>query len=113
MGIGNIELLKGTLGLLLLKALSRGPRHGHDILGWIREASNETFLVDEGAIYPALHRLQAEGLLESDWGTTSNNRRARYYQLTKRGQERLRAELDRWDRYVVVFNRLLHAPDPA
>lgn len=113
MGIGNIELLKGTLGLLLLKAMSRGPRHGHDILGWIRSASEDTFLVDEGAIYPALHRLQAEGLLESDWGTTHNNRRARYYRLTERGRERLGAEVERWDRYVAVFNRLLHAPEPA
>jgi transcriptional regulator len=109
MGIGNLELLKGTLGLLLLKALSRGPRHGHEVLSWIRATSDETFLVDEGAIYPALHRLQAEGLLESEWGTTDNNRRARYYRLTERGRERLRIELDRWDRYVVIFNRLLHA----
>ena len=113
MGIENIELLKGTLGLLLLKAVSQGPRHGHDILSWIREVSRDTFLVDEGAIYPALHRLQAEGLLESDWGTTENNRRARYYRVTRKGRDRLRTELERWDRYVSAFNRLLHAPEPA
>jgi PadR family transcriptional regulator len=109
MEIVNLELLKGTLGVLLLKALSRGPRHGHDILSWIRATSGETFLVDEGAIYPALHRLQAGGLLESDWGTTDNNRRARYYRLTERGRERLGHEIERWDRYVVTFNRILHA----
>jgi PadR family transcriptional regulator len=109
MQTANLELLKGTLGLLLLKALSRGPRHGHEILSWIRATSDETFLVDEGAIYPALHRLQAAGLLDSDWSTTDNNRKARYYSVTDLGRERLSHEIERWDRYVFTFNRILHA----
>ena len=105
----NLDLFKGTLSLLLLKAVAPRPRLGHEIMKWIRRSSDETFLVEEGAIYPALHRLEARGLLEAEWGVTTNNRRAKYYQLTSRGRARLDQEEAQWRRYVETFNRLLAA----
>ena len=105
----NLDLLKGTLSLLLLKSLAHHQRHGYEILKWIRRSSDETFLIEEGAIYPALHRLEARGLLEAEWGVTDSNRRAKYYSLTAKGKARLRQEEDAWQRYVVAFNRILAA----
>lgn len=105
----NINLLKGTLGLLLLKSLSGGQRHGHDILKWIRRASDGKFHIEEGAIYPALHRLEAQGLIDAEWGVTENNRQAKYYRLTPKGRARLRSEVAQWEEYVAIFNSLLQA----
>ena len=105
----NLDLFKGTLSLLLLKAVAYHPRHGHEIMKWIRRSSEETFLIEDGAIYPALYRLEARGLLDAEWGVTDNNRRAKYYKLTSKGRARLEQEEAKWRRYVEIFNRLLAA----
>ena len=85
-------LLRGTVDALLLKTLKWGPRHGYGIARWIRETSQETLVVEDRALYLALHRLEDRGLIESAWGLSDNNRRARYYQLTAQGRAELRAE---------------------
>jgi PadR family transcriptional regulator PadR len=105
----NLTLLKGTLGLLLLKALNGNPRHGYEIMKWITEMSGGTFQIEEGAIYPALHRLEAQGLIQSDWRQTENNRQAKYYRLTTRGRARLREETAQWKQYTTAFNAVLDA----
>ena len=109
MGRDNLDLIKGTLGLLLLKALGQGQRHGHEIMRWIREVTDETFLVEEGAIYPALHRLENRGLISAKWGVTENNRKAKYYALTAEGRRQLENEMERWDRYVATVGKVLHS----
>lgn len=105
----NLDLLKGTFGLLLLKAVSADARHGHDIMKWLRSVTDGTFLVEEGALYPALHRLEKRQLLQAEWRTTENNRRAKYYRLTGRGLEELQAEEERWNRYVTTVGKVLEA----
>ena len=108
MSADNLDLMKGTLGLLLLKALSAEPRHGHQIMRWIRQVTGGTFQVEEGAIYPALHRLEAKRLISADWGVTENNRKAKYYDLTAKGRKQLDAESQRWERYVETVGKVLH-----
>ena len=97
---GPLDLLQGTLDLLVLRTLGGGPMHGYTVTRLIKERSNSVFLVDEGALYPALHRLERKGWLESEWGLSENNRRAKFYQLTVRGRAALRAELAEWTRYT-------------
>jgi transcriptional regulator len=92
------ELIQGTLEMLVLKALQRGPLHGYGVAEWIQETSQQMLKVEEGALYPALHRLELRGLLKSKWGTSDNNRRAKFYALTLEGQKRLDAESQRWAR---------------
>jgi PadR family transcriptional regulator PadR len=84
--------------MLVLKALARGPRHGYAIAEWIHEASGDVLRVEEGALYPALHRLELRGLLSAEWGTSDNNRRAKYYGLTAAGRKQLAAEAAQWRR---------------
>ena len=96
----SLDLLQGTLDLLILKALSGGTLHGYSVARIIRERSGNIFLVEEGALYPALHRLEKQRLIESEWGVSENNRKARYYELTPRGRAQLRTELATWNRYV-------------
>jgi transcriptional regulator len=84
----------------VLRTLSWGPLHGYAVARLIRDRSDSTFLVEEGALYPALHRLERKRLVESTWGVSENNRRAKYYQLTARGRAQLKAELATWQRYV-------------
>lgn len=103
----NLDLMKGTLGLLLLTALSSGPRHGHQMMHWIRGVTDEAFRIEEGAIYPALHRLEAKGLVASEWGVSENNRQAKYYRLTAKGRRKLAAERKRWERYVATVAKVL------
>lgn len=98
--MANLDLLQGTLSLLVLKTLNWGPMHGYAVARQIREKSGDVFLVDEGALYPALHRLERSGWIESEWGLSENNRKAKYYQLTARGRTQLRAELATWQRYT-------------
>src|SRR5580698_2733684 len=86
------ELIQGTLEMLVLKALQRGPLHGYSVAEWIQETSQQMLKVEEGALYPALHRMELRGLLKSKWGTSDNNRRAKFYALTADGQKRLDAE---------------------
>ena len=92
------ELIQGTLEMLVLKALQRGPQHGYSVAEWIQETSQQMLKVEEGALYPALHRMELRGLLKSKWGVSDNNRRAKFYALTLEGQKRLDAESQRWAR---------------
>ncbi|HET7372660.1 MAG TPA: PadR family transcriptional regulator [Gemmatimonadaceae bacterium] len=103
------ELLRGTLDALILKTLTWGPRHGYGIAGWIKAASGEALAVEDRALYLALHRLEERGWVESEWGLSDNNRRAKYYQLTATGRVALRAESKRLARYAEGLFRVLNA----
>jgi PadR family transcriptional regulator, regulatory protein PadR len=97
------KLLPGTLDLLILKAVSLGPLHGYGILLRIGQISGGALLVEQGALYPALFRLVRQGLLKANWGTSDNNRRAKFYELTATGRKRLREEADSWNRLAVAI----------
>jgi len=101
------ELLQGTLDLLILKALVQGAMHGYAVAEWIHESSHDVLRVEEGALYPALHRLELKGLLSSDWGTSDNNRRAKYYALTAAGKKQLIQETEYWRRMSGAVARVL------
>ncbi|HXT14799.1 MAG TPA: PadR family transcriptional regulator [Gemmatimonadaceae bacterium] len=103
------DLLRGTLDGLILKTLSWGPRHGFGIARWIKETSCDALAVEDRALYLALHRLEDKGWVESDWGLSENNRRARFYQLTALGRKHLRAESSRLARYAEGMSLVLHA----
>src|SRR5271169_494753 len=90
------ELLPGTLEMLILKALARAPKHGYAIAEFIHSTSDEVLRVEEGALYPALHRLELRGLLASEWGTSENNRRAKFYELTDAGRKQLADDTAHW-----------------
>ena len=107
MGNDALPLLKGTLDLLVLKALSWGPMHGYGIATWLEQRSGGDLGVDDSALYQALHRLDARGLLEAEWGVSENNRRARYYRLTSRGEAHLAAETRTWLRYTSTVTSVL------
>ena len=92
------ELMPGTLDMLILKALAAGPMHGYGVAEWIANRSHDVLRVEEGALYPALHRLEMRGLLAAEWGASENNRRAKFYGLTPAGQKHLAAESERWTR---------------
>ena len=114
-GQDDEPLLRGTVDALLLKTLSWGPRHGYGIARWIKETSEEMIDVEDRALYLALHRLELRGWVESDWGLSENNRRAKFYQLTPAGRRHLREETERLTRYVGALARVLQAPrwEPA
>jgi len=101
------ELMRGTLDLLILKTLSRDPMHGYAIARSIQEASRDVLRVEEGALYPALHRLEVRGLLRSEWGASDNNRRAKYYRLTALGRRELEAEAEYWNRVATAVFRVM------
>lgn len=101
------DLFVGTLDVLILKAVSAGPMHGYAINRWIRTTTHEALQVQEGALYPALHRLQRKGLLEEEWGTSETGREAKYYKLTPDGRKQLRAESARWKEYAVAVSLAL------
>jgi transcriptional regulator len=101
------ELLQGTLDLLILKALARGAMHGYGVAEWIHESSQDVLRVEEGALYPALHRLELRGWLSAEWGTSDNNRRAKYYALTAAGRKRLAQETEYWRRVSGAVARVL------
>lgn len=105
----TVDLLRGTFGLLLLQAVSAEPKHGHEIMRWLREVTDEDLIVEEGAIYPALHRLEASGALKAEWGTTENNRQAKYYRLTQKGRRQLETERSKWERYASTVGKVLGA----
>lgn len=102
-------LLQGTLDLLILKSLRSERRHGYAVIRWLREVSHDELLIEDGALYPALHRLEARGLIEAEWGTSENNRRAKYYQLSSQGVKRLKMEAEHWTRHVRIVQRVLEA----
>jgi PadR family transcriptional regulator len=103
------QLLPGTLDLLILKAVSLGPLHGYGILLRIGQISGSALLIEQGALYPALFRLVRQGLLTSDWGTSENNRRAKFYELTPEGRKRLQEETEGWNRLAVAMTSVLGA----
>jgi PadR family transcriptional regulator PadR len=106
---GEAQLLPGTLDLLILKAVSLGPLHGYGILLRIGQISGQALLVEQGALYPAFFRLVRQGLLKAKWGTSDNNRRAKFYELTAAGQKRLRAETEGWQRLAAAVASALAA----
>ena len=105
-------LVRGTLDVLILKALSWGPRHGYAVAEWIKVVTDEELLVEEGPLYTALHRLEKNGWLVAEWGYSDNNRRAKYYQLSRTGRQELRAEVTSWERYSRAVGKALGAVDP-
>jgi len=101
------DFLPGTLDMLILKTLSRGPLHGYAIVQFIHDASRDVLAVEEGALYPALHRLEVRGLLLSRWATSENNRRAKFYALTAAGRRALSDESDYWQRVSAAVTRVM------
>jgi PadR family transcriptional regulator PadR len=109
----TVDLLQGTLAALILKSLSWGPLHGYGIARWIELVTEDELLVEEGSLYPALHRLQARELVTSQWTISETNRRVRCYSLTEQGKQQLRAEMSRWERFSVAVSRALTARRPS
>lgn len=105
------EILQGTLDMLILQTLAPAPAHGHTIAHVIEHRSEETLLVEHGSLYPALHRLEDRGWITSFWGTSENNRKARYYRLTPAGRKQLSVETSRWERVVRAINQVLRAAE--
>lgn len=108
----TLELVKGSLDVLILKTLSWGPAHGYAVSRWIRDTTHGALHVEEGALYPALHRLERKGWIESEWGLSENNRRAKFYRLTSEGRERFRMEVNGWERFLAAIGRVLSATEP-
>ncbi|MFZ0038391.1 MAG: PadR family transcriptional regulator [Candidatus Acidiferrales bacterium] len=101
------QLLPGTLDLLILRAVSLGPLHGYGVLLRIGQISNNALLIEQGALYPGLYRLVRQGLLKANWGTSENNRRAKFYELTVAGRKRLREETASWNRLAAAIGSAL------
>ena len=108
----RFELPQGTLDLLILKTLALGPRHGWAISERLHQISSATLDIRQGSLYPALHRLERRGWITARWGTSQNNRRAKYYELTRSGRQQLRVEVSGWERYVRAVTKALAAPVP-
>jgi PadR family transcriptional regulator, regulatory protein PadR len=106
---GRLELLQGTLDMLILRTLQWGPRHGHGIGQAIRSGSDDLLRVETGSLYPALHRLVKRGWLKSEWGVSEANQRAKYYQLTATGKAQLLREQNRWSQMVTAIGRIMNA----
>jgi len=103
------ELLQGTLDMLLLKALQLEPLHGYAIARRVQQMSDEVLKVEEGSLYPALHRIEERGWVEAEWGTSENNRRAKYYRLTRKGRKQLEDEAQQWRRLSLAISRVMEA----
>lgn len=103
----NLDLLQGTLDLLILKTLSWGPRHGYAIARWIAERTGDELVIEDGALYTGLHRLQKQGWVRSEWGRSENNRAAKYYELTPAGQKQLQVRVSVWERYAAAVTRVV------
>jgi PadR family transcriptional regulator PadR len=100
-------LLQGTLDLLILKTLSWGPAHGYHIASWIEQITDDALHVEEGSLYPALHRMERKGLIESEWGVSENNRKAKFYSLTQDGRAYLREKTNSWGRLVEAMGKAM------
>lgn len=110
----ELELMLGTLDALVLRTLTWGPRHGYAIARWIHETSGGRFRILDGALYTSLHRLEAQELVDSEWGLSDKGKRAKFYRITQAGRRHLRAESARWDAYVATVARVMTATaDPA
>lgn len=103
------NIIPGTLDLLILKAVSLGPQHGYGVLLRIEQITGEALVVEQGALYPALYRLEHQGLIESEWGVSENNRRAKFYTLTAAGRRRLKEETKSWERFSSAMTAALSA----
>lgn len=113
-GDSQMDLLQGTLDMLILKAVSLGPLHGYGVLLRIQQISGEALVIQQGSLYPALYRLEHQGAIASSWGESDNNRRAKYYRLTRAGRARLDSETERWNRMAGVISGILKAtPEEA
>lgn len=108
----RLDLVQGTLDMLILRALAWGPNHGFGVARWIEERTHDALAIEEGSLYPALHRLARRGWVKAQWGISENNRRARYYQLTAAGRARLGEEAAEWKRFTRVVD-LVMADDPT
>jgi PadR family transcriptional regulator PadR len=105
----DLGLLQGTLDVMILKALSWGPMHGFGVAKWIHSTTDDVLQIEDGALYPALHRMEHRGLIDADWDLTENKRRAKYYRLTAKGRQQLRARTSSWDRYSTAVSKVIHA----
>lgn len=103
----KVDILQGTLDMLVLKALSRGTMHGFEVSKWIRQTTDEALLVEEGSLYPALYRMEKRGWIESEWGTSENNRKAKYYSLTETGRKQLQIESSGWERLTEAISKIM------
>jgi PadR family transcriptional regulator PadR len=109
MPIQHIDLPQGTLDLLILRTLSLGPQHGWAISERVQQVSDDVLRIQQGSLYPALHRLERRGWIKAQWGTSDNNRRAKYYQLTKSGFKQLETEKDAWEKLTAAVSQVLRA----
>jgi PadR family transcriptional regulator PadR len=109
----STDVLKGTLDLMILKALSWGPTHGYGLTKWIRRTTDDALQVEDGALYPALHRLEYKRWIKSEWGVSENNRKAKYYQLTPAGRKQLEHELTHWGRFSAAVTKIVNAGQTA
>lgn len=110
----ELDLLQGTLDVLVLRALSRGQMHGYAVARFIREGSDGTFRILDGALYTSLHRMEERGWVEAEWGTSEKGKRARFYRLTSAGRRALKDQTATWDQYVAAVARVMAArPEPA
>ena len=101
------DLVQGTLDLLILKTLTWGPRHGYAVASWIRETTDERLQIEEGALYTALHRMEKRGWIESEWGLSENNRKAKFYEITRAGLKQVERESEDWARTVAIMERFV------
>lgn len=107
--MARMDLLQGTLDVLILKALSWGPLHGYSVVRWIAQRTEDALRIEEGALYPALHRMEERGWIEAEWGVSENKRRAKFYRLTELGRRQLHSESESWQRYADAVGRVLQA----
>jgi transcriptional regulator len=107
----RLSILKGALDVLILKALSWGPMHGYAVSYWIRKVTHEALELQEGVLYPALHRLERKRWIDSEWGVSENNRRAKYYSLTRLGRRQLQLELSTWGRFADAVGKVVNATE--
>ena len=112
MAVRQFDLLQGTLDLLVLKCLSTGPNHGYAIAQRIHQLSEDALRIEEGSLYPALYRMEEQGLIDSEWRVTENNRKAKFYKLTRAGRRHLQDELVRWRKYARMMTAALTAARP-
>ena len=111
--MSKLPVLKGTLDLLVLRALTWAPMHGFEIVSWLEQAASGSLDIEDSALYQAVYRLEEKGLLQADWGVTENNRRARYYKLTAAGRAHLRAETKNWVQYADTVTTILTSASTA
>src|SRR5215467_8512734 len=105
----NVDLVQGTLEMMILKAASFGPVHGYAVARWIQAVTDRALVIEEGTLYPALHRLEERGLIDAEWGLSDSNRKAKYYRLTARGRRRLRDAASSWASFAGAVEKLLRA----